>query len=401
MKKIFITLALIFVSYTAYAQVYNFEYDSTDDVHLCTTKDDFCSYLSENFLLLPCTYNFTLRAVDAKTSLDLLFHLSELIVLLAESEISEVMTNNLLIQIKLSNGDMLRSNTQNSILGRKLVFISSGSLTVNNKILNDNGYYVMSLLRTYDIVDFTVNGASVKAPEIHTADTFDAMCKTLISKIGDKGQYGKRLTGGNQTTTQQTPSKPTTSTSSTNKEQTTKQNNNLFNETTIPSINIVNYIKYPFGIKELNAKHNTKSAFISAMKKYHPKIKKSKSEGYDGYFYGDYKNPLYLTYKGKVMDAAGATFDRLKINNNTSYLCQFWYLFNFDKSTYTSNDIYNFANAIIQDLNNEGIFLYNKEGTQTKKITQFEVLELILDNCDISLTVEKDHVHICVTYKYF
>lgn len=193
MKKIFITLAMILVSCTIYAQVYNYEYNNeTKGVHLCTTKDDNCLYVNEN--LRPFLYSFTLRAVDAKTSLDLLFDLSELTILFVDKpEDLRKAESNCPIQIELSNGDLLRSNTQNSVFASRLVRISSGSITVNNKKMNDNGYYVMSLLRTYDIVNILVDGASVKAPEVHTADTFDAMCKTLMSKAGDKWQYGKRL----------------------------------------------------------------------------------------------------------------------------------------------------------------------------------------------------------------
>lgn len=417
MKKIFITLALILVSCTTFAQVYNFEYSNnkTDGYHICFTHDDNCIYFTSDFSIQG--YGFSLRAVDAKTSLDLIFQLTELNKIFEDTyniwgvvpDESKVLAGDRPIQIELSNGDILRSNTQNGIMGIAYVFISSGSITVNNKKQNDNGYYVMSLLRTYDIVNIVVDGASIKAPVIHTADTFDAMCKTLIAKAGDKGQYGKRLIGGNNVTTktQGTQTKPSTSNSqknsnntSTNKTPTTIPNNNIFNESTIPSINILNYIKYPFGIKELNARHNTKNAFNSAMNKYHPKIKRHKYDGFDGYYYGDYKNPLYLTYRGKKMTVAGASFDKL---NHKNVLClrQFWYSFDFDKSTYTSKDIYKFVNAIIQDLYDEGIFLYNKEGALTKKITQFEELKLLLDDYNISLKVKEDEVWIGVTYNPF
>ena len=230
MKKIIITLALILVSCTTYAQVYNYEYsNNTKGVYLCTTNDDNCLYISS---FLPFSYNFTLRAVDAKTSLDLLFDLSELLMNI-ESKIAE---SDCFIQIELSNGDMLRSNTQNGILEARLVYISSGSITVNNKKLNDNGYYVMSLLRTYDIVDFKVNGFSVTAPQIHTADTFNAMCKTLKSKAGDKWQYGKRLTSGKApakksqtTTTTPVPSINKTRQTNTSKPSTTTTTTSGFN----------------------------------------------------------------------------------------------------------------------------------------------------------------------------
>lgn len=230
---------MILVSYTIYAQVYNYEYNNeTKGVHLCTTKDDNCLYVNEN--LRPFLYSFTLRAVDAKTSLDLLFDLSELIILFVDKpEDLRKAESNCPIQIELSNGDLLRSNTQNSVFASRLVLISSGSITVNNKKMNDNGYYVMSLLRTYDIVNILVDGASVKAPEVHTADTFDAMCKTLMSKAGEKWQYGKRLANG-KASLQKSQTTTTTPAPSINK---TRQANTSTTTTTTSGFNLKGLVK--------------------------------------------------------------------------------------------------------------------------------------------------------------
>lgn len=48
----------------------------------------------------------------------------------------------------------------------------------------------MRQLRKYNIIKFSVNGKITSTPNFRSAATIDAMCKTLISKTGDQGQYG-------------------------------------------------------------------------------------------------------------------------------------------------------------------------------------------------------------------
>lgn len=94
----------------------------------------------------------------------------------------------------------------------------------------------MSLLRTYDIIAITIEGITIKTPGLRSADTFDAMCKTLVSKTGDQGQYGKRLTNNNNNASNaQKPQTPTTSKPSTNRTQQNNQKPNTSNSSSKPN----------------------------------------------------------------------------------------------------------------------------------------------------------------------
>ena len=54
--------------------------------------------------------------------------------------------------------------------------------------------YVMKQLRKFNITKISINGKIVSTPNFRSAATIDAMCKTLISKTGDQGQYGSTNT---------------------------------------------------------------------------------------------------------------------------------------------------------------------------------------------------------------
>lgn len=129
MKKLFLTLAVILVSFTTNAQVYNYEYSYSGDCHFCQTKDDNCLYTRYSDDLFDFGHHyifaFTLRASNAKPYLDIIFDIPELIVKFEEigKELGEnivinnksmKLTGDLPIKIQLSNGDILRS-TDNGI----------------------------------------------------------------------------------------------------------------------------------------------------------------------------------------------------------------------------------------------------------------------------------------------
>lgn len=212
MKKLLLTLTLIIMALTANAQAYqyNCELGGDDNVKLytCTTeKIDNVSNLPL-YLGLSCNYKITCILSLETFSFRKQYHKEK---------------KNYSIQIKLSNGDVLSSFNCGCNMAY-LWYENMRSFKVNNISKDKYGAYSMSLLRTYDIVSITIDDITINTPGLRSAATFDAMCKTLISKTGDQGQYGKRLTGGNQTTnqrttTQRTPSKPATSTPSTNRTQ--------------------------------------------------------------------------------------------------------------------------------------------------------------------------------------
>ena len=76
-------------------------------------------------------------------------------------------------------------------------YMNDYEILLNNKTFLNNKYqlpgYAMALLRSYNITKMVFNGVSILTPKFRSADTFDAMCKSLISKTGEYGQYGTSL----------------------------------------------------------------------------------------------------------------------------------------------------------------------------------------------------------------
>lgn len=111
------------------------------------------------------------------------------------------------------------------ILTNKECVCSNGSLYVNktphftsNKrsLANtrENVAYVMSRLRKVNIVKISVGGKEIATPNFRSAATIDAMCKKLITKTGDQGQYGSAPTGKSSTTKKTTTNRSSSSSSS-------------------------------------------------------------------------------------------------------------------------------------------------------------------------------------------
>lgn len=115
-------------------------------------------------------------------------------------------------KIYLSNGEILTSN----MTGGNGVWFMVGSITFSsNKAKNDeNGSYVMKQLRKYNITKISVNGHEFTTPNFRSAATIDAICKKLITKTGDQGQYGTAPTGSSTTSKKTTTNRSSSSSSS-------------------------------------------------------------------------------------------------------------------------------------------------------------------------------------------
>lgn len=72
----------------------------------------------------------------------------------------------------------------------------------------------MSRLRKVNIVKISVNGKNLATPNFRSAATIDAMCKKLITKTGDQGQYGTAPTGSSATSKKTTTNRSSSSSSS-------------------------------------------------------------------------------------------------------------------------------------------------------------------------------------------
>ena len=195
MKKLLFTLMLTIAALAANAQAYEFEYELINDVltyHFCRTR------------LFKC--------VNGGTAMRL--HLANIISSNHNNHValrfqffdSNLRKDDPSIQIRLANNDILSSKDlsgKDDGRGTILYQFLSIDTKVNNVQKDNNGAYVMSLLRTYNIVSISIGGTTINTPNMRSADTFDAMCKMLISKTGDQGQYGKRLVGGNNSSNKQ------------------------------------------------------------------------------------------------------------------------------------------------------------------------------------------------------
>lgn len=223
MKKLLFTLTFIIMALTVYAQAYDFSYANYENTHTCTTKF---------FTIEDRQMRLNLTSTDSSRDIASCMVSFEFIIC------NGLEKDNVSIQIKLSNGDILNCKDvqkQNSLL--TIMYLLPVTIIDKNTDKDEDGYYIMSLLRTYNIVSLTIGETTINTPNMRSADTFDAMCKTLISKTGDQGQYGKRLTGGS--TTSQKPQTPSTSKPSTNRtQQNTPKPNTTNSQTSSNSVDL-------------------------------------------------------------------------------------------------------------------------------------------------------------------
>ena len=92
------------------------------------------------------------------------------------------------VKLYLSNGEIL--STTEAIGADLWIFLGSHTLKSSMSNANDKGRYAMGRLREYDITKITVNGKEYPTPNFRSAVTINAMCKEIISHIGDQGQFG-------------------------------------------------------------------------------------------------------------------------------------------------------------------------------------------------------------------
>ncbi|MBR1593950.1 MAG: hypothetical protein IJ659_04170 [Alloprevotella sp.] len=93
------------------------------------------------------------------------------------------------VQLHLSNGEVLTSNEASSL--SLSIYVGAQTLRgTKNPNLRNNGGDAMALLRRYDITQIVVNGRVFTTPGFRSAATYDAMCRSLMAKTGDQGQYG-------------------------------------------------------------------------------------------------------------------------------------------------------------------------------------------------------------------
>lgn len=124
-------------------------------------------------------------------------------------------TSPVVFMLHLSDGEIL----QNSECVSHTIFYDNGTqhFTSNKKKFTsplETISYIMSRLRKVNIVKISVNGKNLATPNFRSAATIDAMCKKLITKTGDQGQYGTAPTGSSTTSKKTTTNRSSSSSSS-------------------------------------------------------------------------------------------------------------------------------------------------------------------------------------------
>jgi hypothetical protein len=104
-----------------------------------------------------------------------------------------------ILRLYLKNGEVLTTNTASyepdDYFGISGTFSASSIGFISNKKNNfvnelERGKYVMSRLRLYDIIKISYDDNIIETPNFWSSATIDAMCKDLMAKTGDQGQYG-------------------------------------------------------------------------------------------------------------------------------------------------------------------------------------------------------------------
>ena len=134
------------------------------------------------------------------------------------------------IKFQLSNGEVFETN--NPERTGKLYWFGANSISFkSNKTLKQNtfeaGSYFIGQLRKYNITKISILDKANHRVELATngfrsAITIDAMCKTLMAKTGDQGQYGSRSSASS------TSKRPENSAPNNNNTKPSSYNNNSF-----------------------------------------------------------------------------------------------------------------------------------------------------------------------------
>ena len=337
MKKAPTILFLVFIfnlmALTAHAQAYEYEFSYDGDILECITDDSYTMSNGKDIIMMSLsTMKECHCVIGFATSYDDILNIC-----------NTVDPENFTVQLKLTNGDVLRSTKGDGdvFLIDFWWYFSPVSMSISNIIRENNFYHVMSLLRTYDIVSITIEGITIKTPGLRSADTFDAMCKTLAFYTGDQGQYGKRLVGGKNKNSKNTNNKNTN-----NKTPKIEK----FNSTN-PTISISQFVRYPFGLASLDKEGLSEQEFFNEMRDKLPEMKETASTIISHYYDYGKESDIRLAYKGKDMNLSAAYFD----DGNGNPLRQYIYTFTFEKSIYQKEDIIQFVNHILSDLNSDGI----------------------------------------------
>ncbi len=176
---------LLSLSMKCFSQAYSFKCEqNTSGAWYCSSTED----LNNPFIYLSGEKNKTL-----------VFHL-DILVQIKDSPNKFEQNKKYDTKIYLSNGEVLSLSAEYWI---SRILFSTHVIKSNKKQIDETNYgsYVTSQLRKFNITKIVFGGLIINTPNFRSAATIDAMCKTLITKTGDQGQYGSSGSVGNSTTT--------------------------------------------------------------------------------------------------------------------------------------------------------------------------------------------------------
>lgn len=183
--KISFVLALLCIySQCCFAQTYKYVCETRDlGIYECLLSESY----GDDRILFSLSSKQNLNTVFSITSIAIM------VKLYAEKTSS--------LKLYLSNGEILTGKYKSD--GNSIWFRIATNNFVSNKvnITNDSKRmaYVMKQLRKYNIIKISIDEMIMSTPKFRSAATIDDMCKTLISKTGDQGQYGNTNSSSSNT----------------------------------------------------------------------------------------------------------------------------------------------------------------------------------------------------------
>lgn len=197
MKRLFTLLFATILAIQGFAQAYEFDLEQSE-----YNSDHWLAELHEGIIVIEGKFLGMSLYTSQNYSVVLSFYLLDtnnnphyLSYLIKDGEQGA-------LQLYLDNGEVLTT----SEAGKDHFFIALGAQRLKgqkNTSLGNNGGDAMKLLRNHNITKIRVQGHDFTTPGFRSAATIDAMCKALIGKTGDQGQYGSASTGGSSPQRQQ------------------------------------------------------------------------------------------------------------------------------------------------------------------------------------------------------
>jgi len=178
-KISFLSALLCLISHVCFAQAYEYGCMKHDgEIYECLMTKSY----GQDKLMFSLSSKSNLNTVFSITGLSFLTYLTK------EKEN--------ILKLFLSNGEILtgKYSVEEATLWFRIGTHNFLSNKVNISVENKRMAYVMKQLRKFNITKISINGKIVSTPNFRSAATIDAMCKTLISKTGDQGQYGSTNT---------------------------------------------------------------------------------------------------------------------------------------------------------------------------------------------------------------